>query len=105
MGGSGKRVSWVELYLDVVFVLAVGQIAHVIADRPAMRSAWIALGLFATLWWTWMGSPALYTRHGDDAPEHPVSRGSRSSSRRSSSPACAPSCRRTRTSGCSPPGR
>jgi low temperature requirement protein LtrA len=68
MGGPGKRVSWVELYLDVVFVLAVGQIAHVIADRPAMRSVWIALGLFATLWWTWIGFTVLYNRHGDDAP-------------------------------------
>ena len=30
---EGKRVSWVELYLDLVFVLAVGQLAHLIVAR------------------------------------------------------------------------
>jgi low temperature requirement protein LtrA len=68
MSDSGKRVSWVELYLDVVFVLAVGQIAHLIVDRPEMHSVWIALGLFVTLWWTWVGFTVLYNRHGDDVP-------------------------------------
>ena len=52
---SGKRVAWVELYLDLIFVLAVGQLAHVIEAEPEMHSVWIALGLFVTLWWTWIG--------------------------------------------------
>src|SRR3954463_14714986 len=68
MTDSGKRVSWVELYLDLVFVLAVGQITHLIVDRPEMRSVWVALGLFVTLWWTWVGFTVLYNRHGDDVP-------------------------------------
>src|SRR4051794_22724996 len=68
MTESGKRVSWVELYLDLVFVLAVGQIAHLVVDRPEMRSVWVALGLFVTLWWTWVGFTVLYNRHGDDVP-------------------------------------
>ena len=59
-----KRVSWVELYLDLVFVLAVAQLAHLIVAEPEMRSVWIALGLFATLWWTWVGFAVLYNRHG-----------------------------------------
>jgi hypothetical protein len=126
--------------------------AHVIADRPAMRSVWIALGLFVTLWWTSIGFTVLYNRHGDDAPAQrllflagsvpagvaaiaiaPAStadaaalalslavirlvltagyvaggpqRGSPSSSPPCSSRGCAPSCRRTRSSGCSPRGR
>jgi low temperature requirement protein LtrA len=36
MDGAGKRVSWVELYLDLVFVLAVGQLAHLIVAEPEM---------------------------------------------------------------------
>jgi hypothetical protein len=36
-------------------VLAVGQLAHVIEEHPQTRSVWIALGLFVTLWWTWIG--------------------------------------------------
>jgi low temperature requirement protein LtrA len=66
----GKRVSWVELYLDLIFVLAVGELAHVIEAHPHMSSVWIALGLFVTLWWTWIGFAVLYNRYGDDAPAH-----------------------------------
>jgi len=68
MGEQGKRVSWVELYLDLVFVLAVAQLAHLIVTEPAMRSVWIALGLFFTLWWTWVGFAVLYNRLGEDVP-------------------------------------
>jgi low temperature requirement protein LtrA len=64
--GEGKRVSWVELYLDLIVVLAVGQLAHVIADDPSSHSVWISLGLFVVIWWTWIGFAVLYNRHGDD---------------------------------------
>ena len=63
---EGKRVSWVELYLDLVFVLAIGQIAHLIVAEPEMHSVWVALGLFFVLWWTWVGFAVLYNRHGAD---------------------------------------
>jgi low temperature requirement protein LtrA len=63
----GKRVSWVELYLDLVFVLAVAQLAHLIVADPVMHSVWVALGLFVTLWWTWVGFAVLYNREGVDA--------------------------------------
>src|SRR6185503_17040218 len=48
-GEAGKRVSWVELYLDLVFVLGIGRLAHVIVSEPTRQSVWIALGLFVTL--------------------------------------------------------
>jgi low temperature requirement protein LtrA len=65
---EGKRVAWVELYLDLVFVLAIGQLARLIVDEPEMQSVWVALGLFFVLWWTWVGFAVLYNRHGADAP-------------------------------------
>jgi len=64
----GKRVSWVELYLDLIFVLAVGRLAHVMVAEPETSSVWVALGLFVILWWTWIGFAVLYNRHGRDAP-------------------------------------
>jgi len=66
MDEPGKRVSWVELYLDLVFVLAVGQLAHLIVAEPERQSVWIALGLFVALWWTWVDFAVLYNRHGAD---------------------------------------
>src|SRR5262245_31103506 len=68
MEDGGKRVSWVELYLDLVFVLAVGQLAHLIVGEPESRTVWIALGLFFVLWWTWVGFAVLYNRTGADGP-------------------------------------
>ena len=64
--GTGKRVSFVELYLDLVFVLAVGELAHVILDDPRLRMAVITLGLFTALWWTWIGFTVLYDRFGSE---------------------------------------
>ncbi|WP_410573768.1 low temperature requirement protein A [Amycolatopsis sp. cmx-4-61] len=66
-GRSGKRVGWVELYFDLVFVFAVGQVAHGIVADPHWARAAAALGLFATLWWTWIGFAVLYNRRGDDS--------------------------------------
>jgi low temperature requirement protein LtrA len=63
---EGKQVSFVELYLDLVFVLAIGQLAHLIIDTPSWHSVWVALGLFIALWWTWIGFTILYNRHGTD---------------------------------------
>jgi len=56
---GGKRVSWVELYLDLIFVLAVGGLAHIIEAHPNMPHVWMTLGLFVTLWWTWIGFAVL----------------------------------------------
>src|SRR2546421_143551 len=68
MEETGKRVAWVELYLDLVFVLAVGQVAHEVQAHPNMHGVWVALGLFAALWWTWVGFAVLYNRQGADLP-------------------------------------
>jgi low temperature requirement protein LtrA len=66
MPETGKRVSWVELYLDLVFVLAVGELAHLIVATPHRSTVWITLGLFLPLWWTWVGFAVLYNRHGSE---------------------------------------
>ena len=63
---TGKRVSWVELYLDLIYALAVGQLAHVITDDPTIDSVWVALGLFLVLWWTWIGFAVQYNQQGED---------------------------------------
>ena len=63
---TGKHVSFVELYLDLVFVLAVGELAHLIVDDPRFGKALITLGLFTALWWTWVGFTVLYNRFGNE---------------------------------------
>jgi low temperature requirement protein LtrA len=63
---TGKRVSWVELYLDLVFVLAIGELASLIISPPKLHTVWVTLGLFVVLWWMWVGLTILYNRHGFD---------------------------------------
>src|SRR5262245_38966729 len=65
---AAKHHSWAELYFDLVFVFAVGQLAHLIMTNPGWHSVVAAFGLFVTLWWTWIGFAVLYNRHGEDRP-------------------------------------
>jgi low temperature requirement protein LtrA len=53
-----------------VFVLAVGELAHLIIDEPRVHMVFVTLGLFVALWWTWVGFTVLYNRHGaEDGPQ------------------------------------
>ncbi len=61
-----KKTSWVELYFDLIFVLAIAQVAHMIASGSRWTVVWPALGLFAVLWWTWIGFALFYNRFGDE---------------------------------------
>jgi low temperature requirement protein LtrA len=61
-----KRVSWVELYFDLIFAFAVGETTHVMVAAPAWSGFGHALGLFLPLWWTWIGFVVLYNRHLED---------------------------------------
>lgn len=69
MTGS-KRVSFVELYFDLVFVFAIGQTVHGLVTEPTWLGLVAALGLFVTLWWTWIGFVLLYNRRGEDTATH-----------------------------------
>lgn len=61
-----KRVSWVELYFDLIFVFAVGETARVMVSDPGWAGFGRAIGLFVPLWWTWIGFVVLYNRHQED---------------------------------------
>ena len=63
---GGKRVSWVELYFDLIFAFAVGETTHVMVAVPDWTGFGRALGLFIPLWWTWIGFVVLYNRHPED---------------------------------------
>ncbi|HEY2794286.1 MAG TPA: low temperature requirement protein A [Micromonosporaceae bacterium] len=64
--GIVKRVSWVELYFDLIFVFAVGQTAHTIVAEPTWHATGLAVLLFVALWWTWIGFVVLYDRIGTE---------------------------------------
>ncbi|MFI9100167.1 low temperature requirement protein A [Streptomyces fildesensis] len=65
-GLPAKRVSWVELYFDLVYVYVVSRLALGIVKHPDIGGVWLTVFLFAVLWWTWIGFAVLYNRHGDE---------------------------------------
>src|SRR5918994_5425121 len=52
---EGQRVRPLELFFDVVFVLAITQCTSFMADRPTWEGLAQALLILAFLWWAWVG--------------------------------------------------
>ncbi|WP_329119086.1 low temperature requirement protein A [Streptomyces sp. NBC_01465] len=49
-----RRATWFELFGDLVFVAAVGQVTHRIGEHPTGGAVAAAAALFVPLWWTWV---------------------------------------------------
>ncbi len=58
---SHRQATWLELFYDLVFVVAVGQLGHRLASHHDAAGVWTFIGLFIALWWTW----ASYTFYAD----------------------------------------
>ncbi len=52
---DGEQVTPLELFFDLVFVLALTQCTAVIADKPTWAGVGEGLLVLALLWWAWVG--------------------------------------------------
>lgn len=50
-----RRATWLELFFDLVFVAAVGQLANSLGAEPTPERFFEFLGVFVPVWWAWMG--------------------------------------------------
>lgn len=48
------RVHWMELFFDLIFVALVGQLAVGLHEGASLLHLVAFLGLFATVWWSWV---------------------------------------------------
>jgi low temperature requirement protein LtrA len=55
-----QRVSWAELFFDLVFVFAVTQVASAAQSAGSAIAVGRALVLFIPFWWAWVGVSILY---------------------------------------------
>ncbi|WP_395964502.1 low temperature requirement protein A [Actinomadura sp. 6N118] len=55
MPGQEKRVSWVELFFDLVFVVAVTQVTGLLHADHSWSGAAQALVVFIPIYWAWVG--------------------------------------------------
>lgn len=67
-GEAAHKVSWLELFFDLIFVAAVAQVAEPLRDHYTLSGAARFSALFTLVWWAWTGAATFATRFDvDDA--------------------------------------
>ena len=59
--GEHRQATWLELFYDLVFVVAVAALAHRLLVDPSWKGGLAFVGFFVPLWWAWVG----YTFYAD----------------------------------------
>jgi low temperature requirement protein LtrA len=65
---SEKRVTWAELFFDLVFVFAVTQVSALLHHDHSWPGVGRALIVFVPVWWAWVGTTVHANRHDVDNP-------------------------------------
>ena len=60
------RVSWLELFFDLIFVAAVAQVAEPLREHYTLDGVSRFAALFALIWWAWSGYTTFATRFESD---------------------------------------
>lgn len=66
------RVTWLELFFDLVYVAALIQLGDQLSNDVTWTGVARFSGLFAVLWWTWTGTTAFTNRFAVDDIAHRV---------------------------------
>ncbi|HEY3005218.1 MAG TPA: low temperature requirement protein A [Kribbellaceae bacterium] len=65
-----KRVSWAELFFDLVFVLAITQVSGLLSSDHSWGGLLRALVVFVPVYWLWVGTSLMANLHDVDRPSH-----------------------------------
>ncbi len=63
---AGRRVTWLELFFDLVFVAAVAQVGTHLRDDYTLIGVLRFCLLFVLIWWAWLGHTTYSTRFDTD---------------------------------------
>jgi low temperature requirement protein LtrA len=53
--GEERKVSWLELFHDLVFVVVIAELAHYLSGHISSEGVLGYVLLFGPVWWVWMG--------------------------------------------------
>ncbi|MGH1490944.1 MAG: low temperature requirement protein A [Acidimicrobiales bacterium] len=67
---DNERVSWLELFFDLVYVAALIQLGDRLAGDISWTGVGRFVGAFTVLWWTWTGTTAFVNRFAVDDVIH-----------------------------------
>ena len=62
-----RKISWLELFYDLVYVAAIGQLTHRIAVYPTWETVGYSFLLFCMIFWSWVNGSQYYDLHGSDS--------------------------------------
>jgi low temperature requirement protein LtrA len=66
----GRKVTWLELFYDLVFVVVVSELAHKLVGIDSPRALLPYALLFAPVWWLWLGTTFYTERFETDGLEN-----------------------------------
>lgn len=70
-GDTGRRhATWLELYYDLVFAVAITELAIGVSTELSLFGFLRAVGLFVPIWWAWVGHTVYATRFDTDDVVH-----------------------------------
>ena len=61
-----RRATWLELFFDLVFVVAIAQLAHNLQEDFSFLGLFKFAVLFVPIWWCWIGATFYDTRFDND---------------------------------------
>lgn len=61
-----RKVTWLELFFDLIFVAAVAQVGEPLRDDYSLAGIARFALLFALIWWAWLGNSVFATRFDTD---------------------------------------
>ena len=65
-----RHATWLELFYDLVFVVAVSQLAHYLHDHVSLSGFLSFVVLFIPVWWSWIGTTFYSNRFDSDDVVH-----------------------------------
>ncbi len=61
-----RKISWLELFYDLVYVATIGQLTHQIAAAPTWHTLGYSCILFSLVFWSWVNGSEYYDLHGNE---------------------------------------
>lgn len=61
-GNTKRSATWLELFFDLVFVIAIGGLAHRIEHPNGIKDILMFITFFIPVWWAWVGHTVYSTR-------------------------------------------
>ena len=68
--GEHRNATWLEHFYDLVYVVAVSQLAHNLSENVSLTGFLGFVVLFLPIWWSWIGTTLYANRFDSDEIAH-----------------------------------